>query len=167
MFKRWSSVIVALALCSVFAGRPARAQTGLEPLTTTTAPITALATTAGVVVLVIVLAGGDEEKEAPKEATKAAELYLRQNALQLAQDLNTGHGPFVEELATGLKIKSENREAFRKALRGHRAELLALADADQLSPDRAVQFARALVTALRSDVALRADLDARVRTALN
>lgn len=69
-----------------------------------------------------------------------AEVYLRQNAAQLAQDLTAGDGRTLLDLASAAEIRAEDYAVFASQLRAHRAELLALADASQLTRERAVSF---------------------------
>lgn len=69
-----------------------------------------------------------------------AEAYLRQNANQLAQDLAVGDGRTLLDLASAAEIRAEDYATFASQLRAHRAELLSLADASQLTRERAVAF---------------------------
>lgn len=101
---------------------------------------------------------------APMEYRRAAELYLRQNNLELAQDLATGQGPMVTELASALEVRRDHLPAFAQLLRTHRSELRELSNPDQLNPDRAESFFKRLVELAGTDNVLKADLAAaRVR----
>ncbi|WP_233585142.1 hypothetical protein [Corallococcus sp. CA054B] len=73
----------------------------------------------------------------PKEVGHAAQVYLRARTHQLREDLALGAGPTVEDLAQAARIRRENLEVFGKLLRTHRKELLMMADAKTLTPERA------------------------------
>lgn len=123
-------------------------------------------TTAGVVVLVIVLTNKDDEPDSA-EAVKATQVFLRQNSVQLAQDLATGSGPVITELSRAMAMRPESVPAFSSLLRQNRAELVALSDADKMTGARAVAFVRKLVALMKSDAELRADLEALSARAVN
>ncbi|MBE4750149.1 hypothetical protein G4177_18450 [Corallococcus sp. ZKHCc1 1396] len=72
-----------------------------------------------------------------KEVGRAAQVYLRARTHQLREDLALGAGPTVEDLAQAARIRRENLDVFGRLLRSHRQELLALAEAKSLTPDRA------------------------------
>ncbi|MBN9682042.1 hypothetical protein JYJ93_06380 [Corallococcus sp. NCSPR001] len=73
----------------------------------------------------------------PKEVGHAAQTYLRARTHQLREDLALGAGPTVEDLAQAARIRRENLDVFGKLLRTHRKELLMMADAKTLTPERA------------------------------
>lgn len=143
--RAWSAGGLSLALAGLLV--PGRASAGSNNMASTT--------TVGVIVLtvgcsVISLTKGGSSKKMFANA-KAAELYLRQNQTQLAEDLTVGQGPLLAELGEALAVPNGDFAAFRSSLRRDRAELLALADAQRLSPDRAQQFFLRVV-ALRDTV---------------
>ena len=105
----------------------------------------------------------DKKDGDKKDGDKAAELYLRQNALELAQDLATGNGPVIDELATGLRISTENKATFAEFLCKDRKELLALADAQKLDTPRAALFVKRMVDLMQADPALARDSAGRPR----
>ncbi|WP_404368261.1 hypothetical protein ACIHQR_03505 [Corallococcus coralloides] len=76
-------------------------------------------------------------RHSPKEVGQAAQVYLRARTHQLREDLALGAGPTVEDLAQAARIRRENLEVFGKLLRTHRRELLMMADAKTLTPERA------------------------------
>ncbi|WP_223740879.1 hypothetical protein [Corallococcus sp. AS-1-12] len=76
-------------------------------------------------------------RHSPKEVGQAAQVYLRARTHQLREDLALGAGPTVEDLAQAARIRRENLEVFGKLLRTHREELLMMADAKTLTPERA------------------------------
>ncbi len=155
------SGIVAVAVASTLVAGSARAQdttcsdpSCLLPSTTTTVGTTA--TTAGIVYLIVTLAS--PKTPAAQSAAKAAEYYLRQNSLQLAQDLASGKGAVLEEIATAIHISAENEPAFSELMRKNRAELLALADPAKLNPSRAVLFVKRMKDLMDSHPGLKSDL---------
>ncbi|WP_233595758.1 MULTISPECIES: hypothetical protein [Corallococcus] len=76
-------------------------------------------------------------KPSTSEVGRAAQVYLRARTYQLREDLALGAGPTVEDLAQAARIRRENLDVFGRLLRSHRQELLALAEAKALTPDRA------------------------------
>ncbi|WP_306799639.1 hypothetical protein [Corallococcus sp. AS-1-6] len=76
-------------------------------------------------------------QHSPKEVGQAAQVYLRARTHQLREDLALGAGPTVEDLAQAARIRRENLDVFGKLLRTHRKELLMMADAKTLTPERA------------------------------
>lgn len=80
-----------------------------------------------------------EEPQHPGSA-RATAMYLSAQTHQLEQDLALGAGPVLDDLAAAAGVPSQDRPRFGKVMRAHRAELLALADRGQLTPDRALQF---------------------------
>ncbi|WP_233591304.1 MULTISPECIES: hypothetical protein [unclassified Corallococcus] len=77
------------------------------------------------------------KRPSPKEVGHAAQVYLRARTHQLREDLALGAGPTVEDLAQAARIRRENLDVFGKLLRTHRKELLMMADAKTLTPERA------------------------------
>lgn len=76
-------------------------------------------------------------RPSPREVGQAAQVYLRARTHQLREDLALGAGPTVEDLAQAARIRRENLEVFGRLLRAHRQELLSMADARMLTPERA------------------------------
>ncbi len=155
------SSFAAVAVASILVAGTARAQdytcTGIDclPVTTTTAATTA--TTAGVAYLIYTLATANNAPKA-QIAAKAAEYYLRQNSLQLAQDLSFGKGAVLEEISSAVHVSKENEPAFLELMRKNRSELLALADPAKLNPDRAVLFVKRMKDLMDSHPGLSSDL---------
>lgn len=71
------------------------------------------------------------------EQAELALRYLRQNELQLRQDLALGAGPALDDLAWIAEIHPDNEREFARVLQQHREELLSAADARQLTRERA------------------------------
>jgi hypothetical protein len=67
-------------------------------------------------------------------------MFLRSRSHQLREDLALGAGPAVEDLASLARIPREHLGIFGRLLRAHRKELLELADARTLTPERAVKW---------------------------
>jgi Protein of unknown function (DUF3015) len=168
MYRLYNSWIAALVVITSLVAGTARAQSyncvdaDCLPLTLTTSGTTT--TTVGVVVLISLLSNKDNTK-ASQDAAKAAEYYLRQSSLQLAQDLASGQGAVLDELASALQVSPENEPAFRELMRKDRSELLALVDVTRLNPDRATLFVRRLMALMESHPGLRRDLHERVARA--
>ncbi|NOJ51250.1 hypothetical protein HK404_01405 [Myxococcus xanthus] len=76
----------------------------------------------------------------PKEAGRAAQVYLRARTHQLREDLALGAGPTVEDLAAAARIRREHLGLFGRVLRANRKELLEMAEASTLTPDRALAW---------------------------
>jgi hypothetical protein len=93
-----------------------------------------VATTVGVVAVIIWAAAA---KPSP-QAAEAAQAFLRANRFQLQEDLALGAGRSIDDLAALARIRAGNVGRFARLLRSHRSELLALADARALTPERAV-----------------------------
>lgn len=87
-------------------------------------------TVVGGVILTIVVASGNA----------SLERYLRNNAVALRQDITTGAGDTVEDLADAFSVEPANREEFGKLLRRHRSRLLDLADPARLDSERTRGF---------------------------
>jgi hypothetical protein len=84
-------------------------------------------------------------------------MYLRSRTHQLREDLALGAGPTIEELASLARIRRENLGVFGRLLRTHRQELLALADARALTPERAVEWMRRVGELASTDPRLEQD----------
>ena len=74
------------------------------------------------------------------ERHAAAMFYLRQNALQVRQDVCFGRGPILDEMAAELRLTRAEERQLGVALRRDRRALLALADPAMLTPQRAWLF---------------------------
>lgn len=94
---------------------------------------------------------------APAEVGKAAQVYLRARGHQLREDLALGAGPTLEDLAAAARIRRENLDTFGRLLRGHRSELLAMADARTLTPERALEWLQRVGELARTDPRLEED----------
>ena len=92
-----------------------------------------------------------------QQTGKAAEMYLRQNALALQQNLATGSGAMIQDLASAMEIKREHLGQFGKLMQAHRGELAPLLDTGKLNPDRAVQFLKLMAGAVEHDAVLAPD----------
>jgi hypothetical protein len=93
----------------------------------------------------------------PQEVSRAAQMYLRSRTHQLREDLALGAGPTIEELASLARIRRENLGVFGRLLRTHRQELLVLADARALTPERAVEWMRRVGELASTDPRLEED----------
>jgi hypothetical protein len=100
----------------------------------------------------------------PEEVARAAQTYLRSRSYQLREDLALGAGPSIEDLATVARIRREHLGRFGQLLRTHRHELLALADARTLTPERAVEWLRRVGELARADPRLEEDRRAFLAT---
>ena len=153
---RITSLLPVVLACAVgLASRNAHAQTALD-LSTTFGPT--VLTTTGAVVAIILLTRKDDSKTTKTTAGKSAEVFLRSHHLQLAQDLATGNGPLLSDLARSLELLPENAAAFGPLLREHRKELLPYCDVTTLSTERALAFAERVTAILESHEGIRADL---------
>lgn len=111
-----------------------------------------LTTTAGAVGLIIWLA------TRPKpEAAEAAVTFLRANQFQLQEDLALGAGRSLDDLSALARIRPQNKARFVALLVAHRRELLELADARLLTPERAVRALRRIGELAQLDPLLRED----------
>lgn len=93
----------------------------------------------------------------PKELGRTAQVYLRSRTHQLREDLALGAGPTVEDLAAAANIRRENLGTFGRVLRSHRQELLAMADARTLTPERALAWLERVGELARADPRLEED----------
>ncbi|HZA50681.1 MAG TPA: DUF3015 family protein [Myxococcaceae bacterium] len=76
------------------------------------------------------------------QTAEAAQAFLRANRFQLQEDLALGAGRSIDDLAALAGIRAPNIARFAQLLRKHRGELLALADARALTPERAASALR-------------------------
>ncbi|GHG80075.1 hypothetical protein GCM10012319_32660 [Comamonas sp. KCTC 72670] len=102
----------------------------------------------------------------PREAGRAAQVYLRARTHQLREDLALGAGPTVEDLAAAARIRREHLGVFGGVLRAHREELLALAESNALTPDRALAWMERVGELARADPRLDEDRRAFLATSL-
>ncbi|WP_238539981.1 hypothetical protein [Corallococcus macrosporus] len=93
----------------------------------------------------------------PKEAGRAAQVYLRARTHQLREDLALGAGPTVEDLAAAARIRREHLGLFGRVLRANRKELLALAEERTLTPDRALAWLERVGELARAEPLLEED----------
>lgn len=96
----------------------------------------------------------------PKELGRTAQVYLRSRSHQLREDLALGAGPTVEDLAAAAHIRRENLGTFGRVLRAHRQELLVMADARTLTPERALAWMERVGELASADPRLEADRQA-------
>lgn len=159
----WNTLIAVVVIAGLGLSTQARAQTAADDaLGSTTLGLTTfgpITITGGIIVLIVLLTKHDNRPRS-EEAVRATELFLKQNSVQLAQDLSTGKGPLVSEMARAMHIRPENQATFSRLLRDHRGELMALANPDALNRAKALQFVQTLVNLMESDAGLRADLHA-------
>ncbi|WP_426755493.1 hypothetical protein [Myxococcus sp. Y35] len=93
----------------------------------------------------------------PREAGRAAQVYLRARTHQLREDLALGAGPTVEDLAAAARIRREHLGIFGRVLRANRKELLALAESSTLTPERALAWLERVGELARADPRLEED----------
>ncbi|WP_228559184.1 MULTISPECIES: hypothetical protein [Myxococcus] len=93
----------------------------------------------------------------PKEAGRAAQVYLRARTHQLREDLALGAGPTVEDLAAAARIRREHLGLFGRVLRANRKELLEMAEASTLTPDRALAWLERVGELARAEPRLEED----------
>ena len=125
--------------------------------------VTGLTTWGGVELTRASVRSGVDEALDKEKAAKAVERYLRQNSLQLAEDLASGRGPVLDEIAATLHVSPENEREYRRRITKDRSELLALADKSKLDPSRAMAFLERIVTLMQQHAGLRRDI-ARIPT---
>lgn len=87
-------------------------------------------------------------------AVAAGEIYLRQNATQLAQDLTSGEGPTLLDLASAAEIRRADYALFVAKIRAERVELLELADVSKLNAERAAAFMNRIGDIVKGDETL-------------
>jgi len=76
------------------------------------------------------------------QVAEAADAFLRQNGLQLIEDLAVGTGPALTDLASAAFVSRDDLQLFGATLRRHRLELLEKASLAKLTPTRALDFMR-------------------------
>lgn len=84
----------------------------------------------------------------------AAEIYLREHAIQLAMDLTMGDGPVLRDLAAAAEIQADDYALFASRVRAERRSLLALSEVAHLTPERATLFMNRLGDLIKSDETL-------------
>ena len=126
----------------------------------TTTAMLPLSATGGLVYFLVVK---KDDSRGSARASRAAALYLQQNALALTEELSLGRGPAVNELAAAYGVAPDNLPHFGQMLRAHRAQLLELASVENLAPERAVGFFQAVTAGMQSHPALAADLQNLIR----
>ncbi|MBJ6763609.1 hypothetical protein JGU66_22800 [Myxococcaceae bacterium JPH2] len=106
-----------------------------------------------------VVAAAERRKQPPppQEVGRAAQVYLRARTHQLREDLALGAGPTVEDLAAAAHIRRSHVDIFGRLLRAHRQELLTLADARALTPERARAWLERVGELARTDPRLEED----------
>jgi hypothetical protein len=139
---------------NVAAGTTAAAYTSVS--STIVAPITVVG--AGIYAIFTTMKGGSGGG-----SDVAAEAFLRSHSLQLSQDLTNGAGPALADIAAAAEIRATDTKAFGQLLRAHRAELLGLANPDQLNHARAAAFMKRIGDLVKGDKALAANFDAYVK----
>ena len=117
--------------------------------------LTTVATTAagvGTTVMVVTLMDGRRSSflETDK-AEKLAEIFIRDNSLNIDQDLALGEGKIINELAAAFEIKSDMRLQFGQLLKNNRAALLSFATLKNLTPRRAGEFMRTVAAKTEQD----------------
>ncbi len=95
-----------------------------------------------------------------EERAKTSLVYLRANEFQLQQDLAFGAGPTLDDLASAAGVRRERRGEFGRLLQRNRQELLGLADARRLTPERALAFLARIGELMASHPTLRLDREA-------
>jgi hypothetical protein len=95
----------------------------------------------------------------PKRDAAGALLYLQHLGPELAHDLALGEGNTLADVADSLSIPPAHRPALARALRTHRARLLALLDPALLTEARSVAFLAEVVAATAEVPELAADLE--------
>ena len=113
---------------------------------------------AAVVFLVLGKDGKAEDADPEADTTKATLLYLRDNHLQLVQDLGKGEGPVLTELANAAGIQEQNRDRFGQAMQAHAAELIELSAPERLDGHRTLQFVERYLEITGADMVLAGDL---------
>jgi hypothetical protein len=94
-----------------------------------------------------------------KQTARLAHEYLCLRLHQFREDVALGAGPTVEELAEVVKLRQEHVPHFGKLLRSHRGELLTLADARTLTPERSLSLLRRVGALMLGDPLLRGDVE--------
>jgi hypothetical protein len=94
------------------------------------------------------------------QRARTAMLYLRANQHQLRQDLAFGAGPVIDDLASVAAIRREHLGRFGALLQQNRQELLGLAEAARLTPERALRTLERIGELIVADPVLQADYQA-------
>lgn len=94
------------------------------------------------------------------------EQYVRHNQVALQQDITVGAGQTVEDLAALCGVSGDEVKPFGRALRAHRAAILAQINGQDLEREQIVAFVKELARAMNTDDALRAHLSPAVIAAL-
>ncbi len=136
---------------------PARAYY-LWPGDLSTTSTTVVGAIGAVVFLMLGKDGKAEDADPEADTTKATHLYLRDNHLQLVQDLGRGEGPVLTELASAAGIGEENRERFGRAMQAHAAELIELSAPERLDGHRTLKFVERYLQIAGADGVLAGDL---------
>lgn len=95
--------------------------------------------------------------ESRSERARNAMIYLKANQHQLRQDLALGAGPVLDDLASAAEIRREHRAHFSRLLQRNRIELLELAHAEGLTPERALRALERVGELVIADPVLHAD----------
>jgi len=111
-------------------------------------------TTVGAVIYFVVAAVSNRPPPVRLQVGKAAEMYLRQNALTLQENLATGSGVMIQNFASALEMKKDHVARFGKLMQSHRAEFTPLLDEKKLDPERAMQFLRLMASTIEQDEVL-------------
>ena len=109
-----------------------------EDVVSTVLGMTAVATTIGLGI------GGYAITKSANRRAAVAEIYLRQHAVELRQELCLGRGPILSRFAATLMTDKRQRRTFTSAVHKRRFVLLALAAPTKLTTERALQFFRVL-----------------------
>ncbi|WP_253816008.1 hypothetical protein [Myxococcus xanthus] len=119
--------------------------------------VAALVVGLGIIIWQAYAAGARRRGVSPKEAGRAAQVYLRARTHQLREDLALGAGPTVEDLAAAARIRREHLGLFGRVLRANRKELLEMAEANTLTPDRALAWLERVGELARAEPRLEED----------
>lgn len=114
-------------------------------------------TTVGALIYIVIAAVNASH---PAPSGRAAALYLKQNQLELAQDLAAGSGPVLSDLAAAMELESEHVDHFAKLMQQNRKQLAPLIEPTNLSPATAVQFIETMTDLVRHDAVLAPDFQA-------
>ena len=144
---KFTKSFICYSIC-IFLTPPAYA----DLLNSITGTATTVAAGVGTTVIVMTLMGKRlvnlQEKD---KAEKLAEIFIRDNSLNIDQDLALGEGKIINELAAAFEIKSDMRLQFGQLLKNNRAALLSFATLKNLTPRRAGEFMRTVATTAEID----------------
>lgn len=87
----------------------------------------------------------------------AAHGWTRSNEYQLAQDLSTGSGPAIRDLAAVAGIRPDHLDRFGELLRRERRELMSLVEASRHSREASLELFRSVGAIARADDLLHED----------